>query len=122
MKFIIFLVNLSFINPLIVLYKGIMELFCRHDMRFWDMKFYMDNPNSPHYTELNNKVWNRAFCECQKCGKKYRMSLAFGKFGDWERSDFETTNKSYILVDIYEPGYESIRQKRDKKINDIIND
>ena len=56
MKFIIFLVNLSFINPLIILYKNIMELFCRHDMRFWDMKFYMDNPNSPHYTELNNKV------------------------------------------------------------------
>lgn len=91
-------------------------------MRYWDMKWYMSNPNSPHYDSFNGKIWKDAFCQCQKCGSKYRMNMMPKKWGEWKKSDFTPTKNTFIEVEIFEFGHaETKRERRDKIINQILN-
>jgi hypothetical protein len=107
-------------SSLIEIKKSIKILFCRHQMRGWDMKWFVEDETSYFYDRFNGKVWKDVFCQCQKCGVKYKKSLLVGKFGKWERSNFTPTNNSYIEVEIIESGKESKRQKRDRILRDLL--
>ena len=107
-------------SSLIEIKKSITILFCRHQMRSWDMKWFVEDEKSDFYHRFNGKIWQNIFCECQKCGVKYKKSLLVGKFGKWERSNFTPTSKSYIEVEIIESGKESKRQKRDRILRDLL--
>lgn len=90
-------------------------------MKYWDMKWYMDNPTSPHYNEFNGKIWKDSFCQCQKCGVKYQMVMKPKQWGNWIKSDFTPTKNSFIEVEIFEFGYcETRMQKRDRIINSLL--
>ena len=89
-------------------------------MKFWDMMLFVEDGKSHLYDRFNGVIWKDIFCECQKCGVKYKKYLLVGKFGNWERSNFTPTNKSYIKVEIIESGKESKQQKRDRILRDLL--
>ena len=112
-------------------------IFCRHEMKYWDMKWIVDEDvdkektkvfYSPHgysflradYRRFNGKVWENIFCECQKCGVQKKKSMMVGKFGKWENFNFTPTSSGVIDVEIYEVGKETKKQKRDRLINEIL--
>ena len=102
-------------------HERLKPIFCRHQMRYWDMKWYMDDKNSRHYSDWNGKIWKDVFCECQKCGTKYKMSMKPKEWGSWNKSNFTPTTNNFIEVEIFEFGHsETKRQKRDRIINSLL--
>ena len=95
-------------------------IFCRHRMKFFDMKWIVDDELNFYHRRFNGKVFKSAFCECQKCGVQKRKSMMAGKWGKWENFKFTPTSSGVIDVEIYEVGKETKRQKRDRLINEIL--
>ncbi len=96
-------------------------IFCRHRMKFFDMKWIVDeDADKDYHRRFNGKVFKSAFCECQKCGVQKRKSMMVGKFGKWENFKFTPTSSGVIDVEIYEVGKETKKQKRDRLINEIL--
>jgi hypothetical protein len=96
-------------------------IFCRHRMKYWDMKWFVDSDHSdPNYRRFNGKVWKNTFCECQKCGVQKRKSMKVGDWGKWKNHSFTPTSNGIIEVEIYPYGPETKRQKRDRLINEIL--
>jgi hypothetical protein len=110
--------------PFIPISKRIIEsfkpYFCRHQMRYWDMRWIVEDKNS-HIYNLNGKIWTDSFCECQKCGVKYKKIYLPKRWGKWKKSDFTPNKTNIIEVEVIQYGSESKRQKRDKLINDLLN-
>jgi len=113
---------LSILFPVSVFTNLISELkpyFCKHSMRYWDMKWYVEDESSHFYEKFNGKVWPDSFCQCQKCGVKYRKIYLPKKWGEWKRSDFTTSKTKTIEVEIFEFGKESKSQKRERLLNKL---
>ena len=96
-------------------------IFCRHEMKYWDMKWIVDEDvDKDYHRRFNGKVFKSAFCECQKCGVQKKKSMMVGKFGKWENFKFTPTSIGVIEVEIYDVGKETKRQKRDRLISEIL--
>ncbi len=113
-----------FIFPIITIFeKLIIDLrpyFCRHQMRYWDMKWIVTDRKS-HIYKFDGKVWSDSFCQCQKCGVKYYKVYKVKLWGEWEKSDFTPTKTNVIEVEIFEFGKMSKSQKRDKLLSELLN-
>jgi len=95
--------------------------FCRHRMRYFDMKFIVDDDSDFYLAQrFNGKVFKGTLCECQKCGVQKKKSMMVGKYGKWENHCFTPTSNGVIEVEIYQYGSETKRQKRDRLINEIL--
>ena len=107
-------------------YRAIVSLlkdpiFCRHEMKYWDMKWIVDEDiDKDYHRRFNGKILKSAFCECQKCGVQKKKSMMVGKFGKWENFKFTPTSIGVIEVEIYDVGKETKRQKRDRLISEIL--
>ncbi len=102
------------------LYEQLRPYFCKHRMRYWDMKIIIDSNyvNDPIYQKFNNVVWTDSFCECQKCGVKFRRNyLPKGEM--WKKSNFTTNKTNIIEVEVFQYGQETKRQKRDRLLNKL---
>jgi hypothetical protein len=108
-------------SNLFYIYNKINTYFCQHQMEFWDMKWYIEDSNSPLYSEYNGKIWKNVFCKCKKCGVKYRTYMTPKKWGKWIESDFTPTKNGYIEV-VYSPNGETKSDRRDRILNDLLND
>lgn len=96
-------------------------IFCRHRMKFFDMKWIVDEDfDKGYHRRFDGKVWENIFCECQKCGVQKKKSMMAGKFGKWENFKFTPTSNGVIEVEIYDVGKETKRQKRDRLISEIL--
>jgi hypothetical protein len=95
--------------------------FCRHRMKYFDMKFIVDDDADFYLTQrFNGKVFKGTLCQCQKCGVQKKKSMMVGKYGKWENHSFTPTSNGVIEVEIYQYGSETKRQKRDRLINEIL--
>jgi hypothetical protein len=94
--------------------------FCRHRMKYFDMKWSVDDSAGLYHRRFDGKVWKKTFCECQKCGVQKRKSMMVGKYGKWENHRFTPTSDGVIEVEIFSYGTETKRQKRDRLINEIL--
>ncbi len=103
------------------LYEQLRPYFCKHRMRYWDMKIIIDSNyvNDPIYQKFNNVVWADSFCQCQKCGVKFRRNY-LPKQKMWKKSDFTPNKTNVIEVEVFQYGQETKRQKRDRLINQIL--
>jgi hypothetical protein len=109
-----------FISTFKILIESLKPYFCRHQMRYWDMKWRVDDKKSHFYKKFNGILWTDSFCECQKCGVKYSKVYRALEFG-WEKSDFTPTKGNVIEVEIFEFGKMSKSQKRENTLNDLLN-
>ena len=113
--------TLRFLFPYFSIISDIKSYFCKHKMRYWNMKLVVDTDdvNDPIYQKFNGMIWNDAFCQCQKCGVKLKRNY-LPKQKDWKKSNF-TPNKSNIIeVEVFQYGTETKRQKRDRLINQVL--
>lgn len=94
--------------------------FCRHRMKYFDMKWSVDDSAGSYHRRFDGKIWKGIFCECQKCGVQKKKSMMVGKYGKWENSKFTPTLNGIIEVEIFLSGSETKRQKRDRLINEIL--
>ena len=106
-------------------YRAIVSLlkdpiFCRHEMKYWDMKWIVDYEPGFFHRRFDGKVWENIFCECQKCGAQKKKSMMAGKFGKWENYRFTPTSSSVIEVEVAPYDKETKRQKRDRLISEIL--
>jgi hypothetical protein len=90
-------------------------------MRYWDMKWRVEDKTSHIYEKFDGKVWPDSFCQCQKCGVKYKKIYLPKRWGEWKKSDFTPNKTNIIEVEIFEFGKISKSQKRDKLISDLLN-
>lgn len=104
------------------IFLDLKPLFCRHEMKFWDMKWFVDTDDhsDPNYRRFNGKIWKNTFCECKKCGVQKRKSMKVGEWGKWKNYYFEPTDDGIIEVEILQYGAETKKQKRDRLINDFL--
>ena len=109
-----------FVHIFATLKDNFRKYFCRHQMRYWDMKWIVEDKNSHIYERFNDKVWPDSFCQCQKCGIKYKRIYLPKKWGEWKKSDFKPNKTNVIEVEIYEFGTMSKKQKRDRLIENIL--
>ena len=114
------------IFPFITIFENLIvslrPYFCKHQMRYWDMKWFVDSDHSdPNYRRFNGKVWKNTFCECQKCGVQNRKSMKVGEWGKWKNHIFTPTSNGIIEVEIYPYGSETKRQKRHKLLSELLN-
>ncbi len=114
---------LSILFPVYIfhnLYEQLKPYFCKHRMRYWDMKIIIDSNyvNDPIYQKFNNVVWADSFCQCQKCGVKFRRNY-LPKQKMWEKSDFTPNKTNIIEVEVFQYGQETKRQKRDRLLNKL---
>jgi hypothetical protein len=102
-------------------YEILKPSLCRHEMRYWDMKWFVDTEDysDPNYVRFNGKVWRNTFCECQKCGIQKRMSMKVGEWGKWKNHPFDKTDNGVIEVEILQYGAETKRQKRDRILKEL---
>ncbi len=102
------------------LYEQIRPSFCKHRMRYWDMKFIVDTDdvNDPTYQKFNGMIWSDSFCECQKCGVKMKRNY-LPKQKMWKKSNFTTNKTNIIEVEVFQYGQETKRQKRDRLLNKL---
>ena len=112
----------EFLKTLFPIFYSLIKspIFCRHNMKYYDMKWYVDDENNFLYKKFNGRVVKNVLCHCQKCDVKYKKSLSVGDYGKWKRFDFNPTNNSYIEVELHEVGKETKSQKRDRLINEIL--
>jgi hypothetical protein len=89
-------------------------------MRYFDMKWSVDDSAGSYHRRFDGKIWKGIFCECQKCGVQKKKSMKVGKWGKWENYRFTPTSNGIIEVEIYTYGTETKRQKRDRLINEIL--
>ena len=94
--------------------------FCRHRMKYFDMKWIVDDELDFYHRRFDGKVFKSILCECQKCGVQKRKSMMVGKYGKWENFRFTPTSNGVIEVEIFSYGSETKRQKRDRLINEIL--
>ncbi len=108
------------VNIFYNLYEQLRPYFCKHRMRYWDMKIIIDSNyvNDPIYQKFNNVVWTDSFCECQKCGVKFRRNY-LPKQKMWKKSNFTTNKTNIIEVEVFQYGQETKRQKRDRLLNKL---
>jgi len=116
MKNIIYII-FPFITIFEKLIINLKPYFCKHQMRYWDMKLVLDNEN-PFYGKLNGLILEDSFCECQKCGVKYKKSY-IPKHQKWGRSNFDTNKTNIIEVEIFQS--ETKKQKRDRLLSELLN-
>jgi hypothetical protein len=114
---------LSILFPVSVFTSLISELkpyFCKHKMRYWDMKLVVDTDdiNDPIYQKFNGMIWNDSFCQCQKCGVKMKRNY-LPKQKMWKKSNFTTNKTNIIEVEVFQFGRETKRQKRDRLLNKL---
>ena len=95
-------------------------IFCRHKMKYWDMKWNVDDSAGSYHRKFDGKIWKGIFCECQKCGVQKKKSIKVGQWGKWENHRFTPTSNGIIEVEIYTYGTETKRQKINKLINEIL--
>ncbi len=111
--------------PIVPVFEKLKSLlksyFCRHQMRYWDMKWRVEDKTSHIYEKFDGKVWPDSFCQCQKCGVKYKKIYLPKRWGEWKKSDFTPNKTNIIEVEIFEFGKISKSQKRDKLISDLLN-
>ncbi len=102
------------------LYEQLRPYFCKHKMRYWDMKFIVDcdDVNDPIYQKFNGMIWNDSFCQCQKCGVKMKRNY-LPKQKMWKKSNFTTNKTNIIEVEVFQFGRETKRQKRDRLLNKL---
>ena len=83
------------------------------------MKNILDK-TSHIYERFDGKVWPDSFCQCQKCGVKYKKIYLPKRCGEWKKSDFTPTKGNLIEVEIFEFGKMSKSQKRDKILSELL--
>ncbi len=102
------------------LYEQLRPYFCKHRMRYWDMKLVVDTDdvNDPTYQKFNGMIWSDSFCECQKCGVKMKRNY-LPKQKMWKKSNFTTNKTNIIEVEVFQYGRETKTQKRDRLLNKL---
>jgi hypothetical protein len=124
MKNILYILLFPFIPIFKKLKEKLKPHLCRHQMRYWDMKWVVEDEKSHVYERFNGKVWPDSFCECQKCGVKYKKIYLPKRWGEWKKSDFTSNKTGVIEVEIFEFGTATAgfakRQKRDELLNNIL--
>jgi hypothetical protein len=91
-------------------------LFCRHQMKYWDVKYMVDEEVGGYiFKQFNGRIEKKKYCQCQKCGVKKKIGLN----RKWIKYEFNIPSNSYVLVEVYEFGKETKRQKRDRILSDI---
>jgi len=102
------------------LYEQLRPYFCKHKMRYWDMKLVVDSNyvNDPTFQKFNGMIWSDSFCECQKCGIKMKRNY-LPKQKMWKKSNFTTNKTNIIEVEVFQYGQETKRQKRDRLLNKL---
>lgn len=103
------------------IFLDLKPLFCRHEMKFWDMKWFVDTDDhsDPNYRRFNGKIWKNTFCECKKCGVQKRKSMKVGEWGKWINCDFKLNKDLEVEVEILPYGGETKQQKRDRILNEL---
>lgn len=97
----------------------IKTLFCKHEWRHWKIHLHCK-----HHLGIDDTIlvkWRR--CEC--CGKKQEMNMLPGNWY-WEKSYYdlpEDNDTIHFDVDLNNvlTRREALSDKRDKKINKILN-
>ena len=100
MKIINIIFRLFSIDRIIELFKT--PLFCRHEMKFWDMKLIVEDESSHIYRKFNDAVFKDTFCQCVKCGVQKKRSMKVGDWGKWENTNFIPSNDDIILIKVSE--------------------
>ena len=113
------LLPINFIYDLIC---RIRPLFCRHQMKYFQMKWVVntDDHSDPNYKRFNGKVWKDAFCECGKCSIQKRMIMKVGEFGKWENEKIAPSKNGIIEIEIVPFGGETKSQRRERLIGEIL--
>lgn len=100
------------------------ELLCQHKWLFWHTRFIVDTKSLYKWRRsirnLNGKIEYNQFRQCEKCGKKQMWRQRF-EGSKWIRSyrNLDPNNRNIDKV-LKIPGEESITDKRDRLINQIL--
>lgn len=91
------------ISPFKNIYELIKPYICRHKVRYWDMEFVVEDVNSSFYHKFNGMKFSNTFCECSKCGSRWKRDyrpVHVVEFGKFKRSSFIPNETNIIKIKI----------------------